>query len=97
MINEKILIHTDSQAEIKALNSNKFSSALTLECWESLNKLSHSNEVNVIWVPDHTGVPGNKKRVDWRGKEHSVSTWVQNESLVFHALILNSTLVHTEL
>ncbi len=61
MTNEIISIHTDSQAVIKALSSNKFSSALTLECWESLNELSHSNEVNVIWVPGHTEIPGNEK------------------------------------
>lgn len=60
-VNREISIYTDSQAVIKALRSNTFTSALTLECWESLNKLSLSNTVNVIWVPGHTGILGNEK------------------------------------
>lgn len=61
IMNQCISIHTDSQAAIKALQSYKFTSALSLECWESLNELSHTNEVNVIWVPGHTGITGNEK------------------------------------
>lgn len=59
--NQLITICSDSEAAIKALKSVRFNSALTLECWEALNKLALNNEVNLTWVPGHTGIVGNEK------------------------------------
>ena len=59
--NELIFICSDSQAAMKALSSVTFKSALTLECWETLNSLALKNRVDVIWVPSHSNIPGNEK------------------------------------
>jgi ribonuclease HI len=59
--NEIIFICSDSQAALKALSSVIFKSALTLECWESLNSIASLNRIDLIWVPGHSNVIGNEK------------------------------------
>lgn len=58
---QSISICTDSQSTIKALSSPKIKSALVLECWDTLNELSTHKRVKLIWVPGHSGIPGNEK------------------------------------
>lgn len=58
---EILFICSDSQAALKALSSVKFTSALTLETWEVLNKLALSNRVDLLWVPGHSNIEGNEK------------------------------------
>ena len=55
-----IYIFTDSQATIKSLDSYKFQSKITLECWNTLQVLSSYCPVTITWVPGHCGIEGNK-------------------------------------
>jgi ribonuclease HI len=56
-----ILIFSDSQAALKALSSLKVMSRLVAECLDALSVLANQNEVILIWVPGHCGIPGNEK------------------------------------
>ena len=56
-----IKIHSDSQAAIKALNSNRVVSTLVSECIDNLDKLAENNQVILIWIPGHSGHEGNEK------------------------------------
>lgn len=58
---KKVGIFSDSQAAIAALAKPEVTSKLVKECKNSLNKLSATNEVSLIWVPGHTGISGNEK------------------------------------
>jgi hypothetical protein len=59
--NKQILIFSDSQAALKALGSPKVTSALVVECPDTLSALACLNGVTLIWVPGHQGVLGNEK------------------------------------
>lgn len=67
MTYQSISIFIDSQATIKALCANWFKSALALECWEKLNKISESNHIWLTWVPSHQDIMG-KERADYLAK-----------------------------
>jgi ribonuclease HI len=56
----KIAFCVDSQAALLSLESNVFKSRAVLECFSLLSELSHNNEVILLWVPGHSGVPGNE-------------------------------------
>lgn len=58
---QTIYICTDSQAAAKALGSYRTSSPLVMECAEALNRLADEKSVHVVWVPAHSGVPGNEQ------------------------------------
>ena len=58
---KNILILSDSQAGIKALESNRINSKLVWSCLQSLITLSQSNKVTLMWVPGHMGIKGNEK------------------------------------
>uniref|UniRef100_A0A1B6IIS6 ribonuclease H n=1 Tax=Homalodisca liturata TaxID=320908 RepID=A0A1B6IIS6_9HEMI len=55
-----ICIMSDSQAALKALDSNSISSRLVWECFNTLCKLGSRNCVRLGWVPGHTGIGGNE-------------------------------------
>jgi ribonuclease HI len=55
-----ILIFSDSQATLKALSSPKVTSGLVAECLDALSALASRNEVILMWVPGHCGIPGNE-------------------------------------
>ena len=59
--NQTIHILSDSQAALKALNSYRFTSKITLECLNDLISLARKNKVELLWVPGHTGIIGNEK------------------------------------
>lgn len=67
-IGKTIYICTDSQSAIDAISSPKVDSKLVLECKSALNALAGTNEVNVIWVPGHEGIPGNERADELAGK-----------------------------
>jgi hypothetical protein len=52
---------SDSQAALKTLSSPKVNSRLVAECLDALSVLSNRNEVILIRVPGHCGIPGNEK------------------------------------
>jgi ribonuclease HI len=51
--NKRILIFSDSQAALKALNSPKVASRLVVECTDALSALADRNKVTLMWVPGH--------------------------------------------
>jgi ribonuclease HI len=59
--NKQILIFSDSQAALKALSGPKVTSRLVAECLDALYALASLNEVTLIWVPGHQGIPGNEQ------------------------------------
>jgi len=58
--NDSIVICTDSQAALRALSCPKVTSALVLETMAALRELAIFNSVHLLWVPGHTGIPGNE-------------------------------------
>lgn len=59
--NKEILILSDSQAAIKALNSNRITSRLVWRCTKSLARLGKENKVKIMWIPGHKGYTGNEQ------------------------------------
>ncbi|KAJ8946157.1 hypothetical protein NQ318_004408 [Aromia moschata] len=64
-----IQICTDSQAALMAIESSKVKSRLVLDCKKILNDLASCNRVILIWVPGHSGVPGNEEADQNRPEE----------------------------
>jgi ribonuclease HI len=58
---KRILIFSDSQAALRALIRPKVTSRLVAECLDALSALACLNEVTLIWVPGHCGIPGNEE------------------------------------
>ena len=58
--NKRILIFSDSQVALKALNGPKVISRLVEGCQEALSALGALNEVTLVWVPGHHGIIGNE-------------------------------------
>ena len=53
-------ILSDSQAAIKALNSNVMNSKAVYGCRRFLNKTAeYPYRIHIVWVPGHSGIPGN--------------------------------------
>lgn len=75
---KNILICSDSQASIKALNSWVIKSKLVWECLENLKNLSVSNKVTLKWVPGHKGIEGNEK-ADALAREGSATSFTGPE------------------
>ena len=57
---QKIIIHTDSQATIHGINSLFPNSKTTLQCINALKEIAKNNTVIVTWVPGHSGIQGNE-------------------------------------
>lgn len=59
---EDITIYVDSQAALKALESNTIKSSLVKSCREVLQALCRQcNTVKLCWVPGHCNIEGNEK------------------------------------
>ena len=56
-----IVICSDSQAALKALNKTEMKSKIVWECYGNLQKLGENNDLAVSWVPGHCGIAGNEK------------------------------------
>lgn len=56
----RIIIYTDSQALIKALNSDFTSSKTITKLHTTLNNLSSRNHTFIEWIPGHEGHEGNE-------------------------------------
>ncbi len=56
-----IVIFSDSQAALKALDGLFFTSRLVWECVQTLCILSRRNMVHLEWIPGHRGFKGNEK------------------------------------
>jgi ribonuclease HI len=58
--NRNIYILSDSQAAIEALGKYQITSKLAWDCHQTLIQLARHNRVQLIWVPGHEGIAGNK-------------------------------------
>lgn len=58
---KNILILTDSQAAIKAINRPLVNSRSVDICVDELNTLATNNSVKIAWIPSHSGWYGNEK------------------------------------
>ena len=57
---KKIYILSHSQADIKALDSFQMNSKWVWDCHQSLVQLAEHNRIQLVWVPGHMGIDGNK-------------------------------------
>jgi ribonuclease HI len=71
--NRNICILSDSQATIKALGKYQITSKLVWDCHQSLIDLARHNRVQLIWVPGHEGIAGNKSEHPFTGPEPACS------------------------
>jgi ribonuclease HI len=59
--NKRILIFSDSQAALRALDGPKVKSDLVAEYLNALSGLAGQNKVILAWVPGHCGIQENKE------------------------------------
>jgi ribonuclease HI len=58
--NCNIIIHSDSEASLKAIKKSTSTSKIVNICTSALNKLSKKNIVSLRWVKAHCGIHGNE-------------------------------------
>lgn len=75
---DKVLIYSDSQAALKALEKPVITSALVRQCKTALNKLAAGRKVTLAWVPGHQGTRGNEK-ADELAREGADETFIGPE------------------
>jgi hypothetical protein len=56
-----ILIVSDSQAALQAIQSFRITSLQVYYCIEKLNELGRENNLRLVWVPGHEGIDGNEE------------------------------------
>ena len=57
---QRIIIRSDSQAAVLALQSSYIDSSIVEECLSALNRLSEKNKVILQWIKAHVGHAGNE-------------------------------------
>ena len=86
-INSKdIIIFTDSQSALGAIDKHKTNSKIVLDTVNKLNKLGKANNLNLKWVKAHVGIDGNET-ADRLAKEGSAG---------INASTLNIPLPHSQ-
>jgi ribonuclease HI len=60
VVGQTICFCSDSQAALKALNCENICSSSVWNCFNSLQRLSVSNSVRLVWTPGHCGIVGNE-------------------------------------
>lgn len=60
LMERNIIIHSDSQAALKALSKGSSISKTVTSCINTLNKLALNNTVYLWWIPAHRGHAGNE-------------------------------------
>ena len=59
--NRHIVIWTDSLSSIQAVSALSIRSRTTKDCYDALNALATSNQVELRWIAAHAGLWGNEK------------------------------------
>ena len=57
--NNKFIIFSDSLSVLESLKNRKFDHPLIIRILSKLNNLSIDNDIQIYWVPRHTGISGN--------------------------------------
>ncbi|KAJ8979285.1 hypothetical protein NQ317_004430 [Molorchus minor] len=57
----RVYIYSDSQAALKVVFARRTRAVLVQQCEDALEELARHKEVTLVWVPGHSGVPGNEK------------------------------------
>ncbi|CAH2238568.1 jg17154 [Pararge aegeria aegeria] len=60
VMNNKIIINSDSQTVLRSLASSSTTSNLIYDCHNALETLAASNDITLRWVKGHDGNPGNE-------------------------------------
>lgn len=76
----EILIHSDSQAALLALENNDSKSRLCAEVKEKLNRLASKNALSLHWVRGHSGNQGNEE-ADAQAKRGGGATPTEENSV----------------
>lgn len=76
-----IVIHSDSQAAIKALDKADVESKVVLAAMQNLDKLAVKQKVKICWVKAHAGNPGNEI-ADLLAKKGAITTTMEPEPIV---------------
>lgn len=79
--NKNIFIYSDSQASLRALDSNFINSSIVWECTQALRSLSSKNTVHLEWIPAHMGFKGNEK-ADLLARKGALSPYTGPEPAV---------------
>ena len=80
---QSIVICSDSQAALKALQSPKITSSLVADTVAKLQELSVFNRVRLLWMPGHFGVEGNEM-ADALAKRAAHSEFLSTEPAVVY-------------
>ncbi|CAG9817087.1 unnamed protein product [Phaedon cochleariae] len=56
-----VTICSDSKAAIMASRSNRITTKLVSECRSALENMAKTRKVILMWVPGHSGIPGNEE------------------------------------
>ena len=80
---QSIVICSDSQAALKALQSPKINSSLVADTVAKLQELSVFNRVRLLWVPGHFGVESNEM-ADALAKRAAHSEFLSTEPAVVY-------------
>ena len=59
--NYKFIIFSDSLSVLKSLKNRKFDHPLITRILCKLKNLSNDNDIQICWVPSHTGISGNNQ------------------------------------
>ena len=57
--NNKLIIFSDSLSVLESLKNRKFDHPLIIRILCKLKNLSNNNDIQIYWVPSHTGISGN--------------------------------------
>ena len=57
--NNKFIIFSDSLSVLESLKNRKFDYPLIIRILCKLKNLSNDNDIQICWVPSHTGISGN--------------------------------------
>jgi ribonuclease HI len=71
VMRRRIHICCDSRAALAALAKTTTESCLVWECMQVLAKISEFNNVTLLWIPRHQGIPGDEE-ADKLAKEGAI-------------------------